>query len=53
MLTGAHDLLAVTFSNAGRLEFDPQMILCGSTDPMHALIESFGFTVTHDSCYDS
>ena len=53
MLTGEYDLLSVTFSDAGRLEYDPHSFPFGGTDPMRALLESFGFSVTHDSCYDS
>jgi len=53
MLTGEYDLLSVSFSDAGRLEYDPHAFPFGGTDPIRALIESFGFTVTHDSCYDS
>ena len=53
MLTGEYDLLSVTFSDTGRLEFDPHSFPFGGTDPIRALIESFGFIVSHDSCYDS
>ena len=53
ILTGEYDLLAVTFSETGRLEYDPHSFPFGGTDPMRALIKSFGFTVSHDSCYDS
>ena len=53
MLTGEYDLLSVTFSDIGRLEYDPHSFPFGGTDSMRALIESFGFSVTHDSCYDS
>jgi len=53
MLTGEHTLLSVTFSDAGRLEYDPHSFPFGGTDPIGALTETFGFSVTHDSCYDS
>lgn len=53
MLTGEYALLSVTFSGTGRVEYDPYSFPFGGADPIRALIATFGFIMTHDSCYDS
>ncbi len=53
VLHGEYNLDSVTFDGqSGRLIYDPWSYPFGGTDPIKALIETFGLQVTRDSFHD-
>ena len=53
ILNGEYTLVSLFFDGqAGRLVYDPWAYPFGGTDPLKALVTTFGFDVTRDSFHD-
>ena len=53
ILNGEYTLIGLSFDGrSGRLVYDPWAYPFGGTDPLKALLTTFGFEVTRDSFHD-